>query len=327
MRNPFVCLLCFLGYALPSLAAGNEDFPLRDFLGRTWRNEYVLFPLTKAQQKAAARERELVGPDQKAVAYQIVDSAAANQPRRIAFLADLDPFETRAYRFTEATARLSTDLKIEETDESIRITNRLTGISIRKTLTAGAGPPVGNTYVSEPTGEFAVVAGIWKNKDPQFASHMQWMHRQQGSFPRPGVGGFFPSLAGYRTLLSDATLPATAPAYRSELFPQTGLIAAVQRDRAITVVLYPRLKTQPPATFTTLGDGKVVKKQTETGTDYVFLGAERFTFKDDDIGFEGTSGSVQLRGGQPVLALGAAGSINAMGQSLTSDKPASTQPR
>ena len=375
-------------------------------------------------------------------------------------------------------------------------------------------PPIGNTYISEPSGEFALVAGIWKEKDPAFAAHMQWMFRQQGKQPYAGIGGFYPAFAGYRSLLTDAAIPEMAPAYRSELFPQTGvilrngfptdretqllmlterlahydydtgsitlwgkgrivaddfgyygrapiedhslvetsvaasaspmrvkefapsdaldyvrgvkdgwtrqmafvksadplepnyfvlcdtlssptdatwrlwltaakvtpgpqsarvegredvdtdvffalpanvqlkteqktrtsgsglrpdgsqntvettqtgLIATVQRERAITAVLYPRLKLQKPPTFTTIDGGRAVKVESEAGADYVFLSAEPFTFKEDDIGFEGTAGSVRVRGGRTVLSLGAAGSISAHGTALTSDKPATKE--
>lgn len=84
--------------------------------------------------------------------------------------------------------------------------------------------PIGNTYMREPSGLFGTIAYLWKEKDPEFASEMQWMHRQHGAYPAPGVGGFFPTLAGYRTLLSDGTIPEKAPAYKSEVFPRTGVM-------------------------------------------------------------------------------------------------------
>jgi hypothetical protein len=85
-------------------------------------------------------------------------------------------------------------------------------------------PPVGNTYLREPSGEFGIVASLWKDRDPAFAAEMQWMYRQQGSSPAPGVGGFFPTLAGYRTVLLDPTIPETAPTYASAWFPRTGVM-------------------------------------------------------------------------------------------------------
>ena len=85
-------------------------------------------------------------------------------------------------------------------------------------------PAIGNTYLHEPTGEFGTVAYLWRRKDPAFASHMQWMHRQMNSFAEPGIGGAYPSLEGFRSLLSDPSIPAVAPAWGSELFPNTGVI-------------------------------------------------------------------------------------------------------
>jgi hypothetical protein len=85
-------------------------------------------------------------------------------------------------------------------------------------------PPVGNTYINEPTGEFGVMASIWKEKDPQFASEMQWMFHQQRSWEQPGIGGGYPALAGYRSLIVDSSIPEQAPHWGSELFPNTGVM-------------------------------------------------------------------------------------------------------
>src|SRR5262249_48640159 len=85
-------------------------------------------------------------------------------------------------------------------------------------------PPIGNTYIREPTGEFGLVASLWKLKEPTFAANMQWMHQQQGSPTEPGLGGFYPTLAGFRQLLIDPSIVAKPPAYGSELFTQTGVM-------------------------------------------------------------------------------------------------------
>jgi hypothetical protein len=366
--------------------------------------------------------------------------------------------------------------------------------------------PLGNTYISEPTGEFAVLAGLWKERDPAFASQMQWMHRQQGSPATPGIGGFFASFAGYRTLLVDDSIPATAPSYTSELFPetgvvlrngfpsgretqlymiagsnhdhydkdsgsvtlwgkgrivaddfgyygyvtgedhsmlmsaaapdittmkitefnaasrldyvrgeklawtrqilfskdpdplgpnyfvfcdslaepadavwrlwltcsnvtlsgptarvegtedvntdiffaqpttpqlktetiartsgsgisptgqqgpttttQTGVIAELHNGDTQLVVVYPRLKSQPPAVVTTMADGKGVKVETEAGTDYLFVSKQRFQFHQGDLAFDGTAGAIQVRPNGTFLSLGAAGRIAFGEQSL-----------
>jgi len=85
-------------------------------------------------------------------------------------------------------------------------------------------PAIGNSYMVEPTGEFGIVARLWRDKDPHFARQMQWMYRQQNSFATPGIGGSYPALSGYRSLLLDPTIPEEAPSYGSELFPETGVV-------------------------------------------------------------------------------------------------------
>ncbi|MCY3020619.1 MAG: hypothetical protein NTW87_16495 [Planctomycetota bacterium] len=85
-------------------------------------------------------------------------------------------------------------------------------------------PCIGNTYLNEPTGEFGTLAYLWREKDPAFAAQMQWLHRQYKSYSYPGIGGAYPALAGYRSILQDASIPEQAPAWKSELFPETGVI-------------------------------------------------------------------------------------------------------
>lgn len=84
--------------------------------------------------------------------------------------------------------------------------------------------PLGNTYQRETTSVYGQMATLWREKDPEFSAQMQWMHRQSGAPAFPGVGGFFPTLAGVRTVLLDPTLPVAAPDWKSELFPETGVI-------------------------------------------------------------------------------------------------------
>jgi len=85
-------------------------------------------------------------------------------------------------------------------------------------------PPIGNTYRFEPTSAFGNGAVVWKERDPAFSAQLQWMHRQQGSPTDPGVGGRWPVMQGYRSFFYDDSLPETAPAYTSELFPETGVV-------------------------------------------------------------------------------------------------------
>ncbi len=85
-------------------------------------------------------------------------------------------------------------------------------------------PPLGNTYLQEPTGEFGIVAYLFRDKDPEWSAQLQWMHHQQGAWPWPGIGGAYPGFAGYRALMFDPKLPEKAPAWKSELFPETGVV-------------------------------------------------------------------------------------------------------
>ncbi|MHB9025771.1 MAG: hypothetical protein ACYC7E_16655 [Armatimonadota bacterium] len=85
-------------------------------------------------------------------------------------------------------------------------------------------PPVGNTYLNEPNGEFGILAYLFREKDPQFSAEMQWNYKQNNMYIYSCVGGFLPAMAGYRTLLSDPNLPDATPKYGSELFPQTGVV-------------------------------------------------------------------------------------------------------
>ena len=68
------------------------------------------------------------------------------------------------------------------------------------------------------------LARIWKDKDPAFAKQMQWMWREQGSFTKPGIGGLFPGVTGYSALMFDPSLPAEAPNWTSEWFPEAGAV-------------------------------------------------------------------------------------------------------
>jgi hypothetical protein len=375
--------------------------------------------------------------------------------------------------------------------------------------------PIGNTYMREPSGTFGTVAHLWKTRDPRFAAEMQWMYRQQGSFAAPGVGGFFPALAGFRKILLDTAIAPTAPAYTSEWFPSTGvmlrshfpsdretqlhliagdnhthydqdsgsftlwakgrivandfgyhgrapgdehnmivspraadsalmyvtqfvpaaeadyvsgrksdawerqivfvkdtdalgpnyvvlrdtvkdspsvwrtwftaqklvqagqgataegrddvdtdiffasgnavapttheatrktwgvtggrygevsttqlgLAVAFKSAAALTTVMYPRLKTERKPVFTSIADGKGVKVQTDSGTDYVFVSAEPFTYGEGTLRFQGSVGAVLVRNGDTRLWLGRAGTIAAQGKSLRQPDSARAQTR
>ena len=85
-------------------------------------------------------------------------------------------------------------------------------------------PSLGHTYSNERTSTFGLLAYLWKDKDPAFASQMQWMHREHGSFPEPGIKSYYPALMGYRTLLLDQTIAPQPPVLGSAAYPETGVL-------------------------------------------------------------------------------------------------------
>src|SRR5688500_9624216 len=93
-----VAWLLFASPVLPAESQSAADFVLRDFLGRQWRNESVRFPLSAAQLKSAQAGLALKGPDDQPVLYQIVPGEPGS-PSALELLTDLDPYETRSYRF------------------------------------------------------------------------------------------------------------------------------------------------------------------------------------------------------------------------------------
>ena len=53
---------------------------------------------------------------------------------------------------------------------------------------------------------------------------MQWAWNEQGSFTKPGIGGAYPSALGYSWLMFDRSIPAKAPNWDSEWFPECGVV-------------------------------------------------------------------------------------------------------
>lgn len=85
-------------------------------------------------------------------------------------------------------------------------------------------PEIGNTYLGERTCLPGWAAWIWRESDPAYSRDMQWMWQAQGRPRSPGIGGAYPGLQGYARVVLDETLPAAAPAWTSELFPDTGAV-------------------------------------------------------------------------------------------------------
>ncbi len=77
--------------------------------------------------------------------------------------------------------------------------------------------------------------------------------------------------------------------------------------------------------FHELADGKGVQVESAAGTDYAFLALKPFSYQEEDVAFEGTAGSIQVRGKTVILTLSAAGQIRYRDKTLSTEKPASKQ--
>ncbi|MCX5661110.1 MAG: hypothetical protein NTW19_15600 [Planctomycetota bacterium] len=107
-----------------------------------------------------------------------------------------------------------------------------------------------------------------------------------------------------------------------EPLTQEGLMVPVTKDEPVFAVLYPRLKTQKPATFAPLAGGRGVKVTHAAGTDYVFLSAKPIEFQEGDVSFKGCAGAIRVRGAKVDLTLGEAGEIALGARKLTATEAA-----
>lgn len=85
-------------------------------------------------------------------------------------------------------------------------------------------PEIGNTYLGERTCLPGWAAWIWRDRDPAYARNMQWMWQSHGKPRTPGIGGAYPGLQGYASVVLDETIPAVPPAWKSEWFPDAGAV-------------------------------------------------------------------------------------------------------
>jgi hypothetical protein len=88
------------------------------------------------------------------------------------------------------------------------------------------------------------------------------------------------------------------------------------------VAFFPRKRAAPAPTFSTLGDGAIIKVSGDFGTDYGFLSALVATASAEGATFRGTAASVQDRDGGPVLSLGAEGEVGFKEYRLAAEFPA-----
>ena len=119
---------------------------------------------------------------------------------------------------------------------------------------------------------------------------------------------------------------------------QTALVATLPARGALAVLLYPRLKQEPPPRVTWFAGGRGAQVETARGSDVVFLAPtprgdgqtpgqvspEEFSTSDGKVAVKGTAAAIQVRGKNTILTLGAAGRLRMGKQVLESAKPASS---
>ena len=129
----FAIFVCFCSNSrFSSLHASEtpgQSFVLREYLGKTWSNEVVVFQLDTPAGAGSGTHQRLLGPEGKAVPFQYV--TGTNGATDLAFQTDLPEFSEKTYRLENSgEPPLATDLRLEQEPACIRITNSLTGLEI-----------------------------------------------------------------------------------------------------------------------------------------------------------------------------------------------------
>jgi hypothetical protein len=146
-----IVIACIHANAAEPDAKDVRSFALREYLGQSWSNEVVWFPLDRSisGEHSAYRLSDEQGKD---VLFQFV--AATNGGRSIAIMADLPAFSERKYRLEDGASRPppATGLRVAQEKTLIRIENSLTGIEV---------PTAQGAYTNGPFLRFKLQSGNW----------------------------------------------------------------------------------------------------------------------------------------------------------------------
>lgn len=114
---------------------------------------------------------------------------------------------------------------------------------------------------------------------------------------------------------------ATALAMRP--LTQEGLRLPVTMQQPVFTVLYPRLRTAKAATYEELAEGRGVKVVHPGGTDYIFMSATPFEYREGDVSFRGTTGLIQQSVDTVKLTLSEPGEISCGQHAVSGAEPTS----
>lgn len=125
-----VVLLALVATAVPLQAGPKvlQKFVLREYLGHTWTNELISFPLGK-ESAAGAGGFSLRDPDGQEMPFQIVPGADGC---RIAFLVNLPKYARIEYQLVQQPPQrgFDADIRLEEKEGTVRLLNRTTGVEV-----------------------------------------------------------------------------------------------------------------------------------------------------------------------------------------------------
>ena len=104
----------------------------------------------------------------------------------------------------------------------------------------------------------------------------------------------------------------------------TAITASTRKTGFVTVLIYPRLKSESPPKVTWHSEGQIAKVVSKDGQDFIFLspqsssGIKKFESGGNRLSFQGAAGSVRIRDNRARLSLGATGKITLGSESLES---------
>ena len=147
----FVLFLTWFCSNLQAAETPGQNFVLREYLGKTWSNEVVVFQLDTPAGAGSEAHQRLLGPEGKAVPFQYV--TGTNGTPSLAFQTDLPEFSEKTYRLENSgEPPPSTDLRLDQEPACIRITNSLTGLEI---------PTAQGAYTNGPFLRMKLRSGTW----------------------------------------------------------------------------------------------------------------------------------------------------------------------
>ncbi len=120
---------------------------------------------------------------------------------------------------------------------------------------------------------------------------------------------------------------------------QTALTASLKNRGSVTLLVYPRLKTEPSPKVIWHAGGRIAEVISSVGSDYVSVSPklvssklvsskaaadakQKFQTSDKKLSFQGDAGAVQVRSKRVTLTLGAAGTVRLGGKTLTAEAAA-----